>query len=90
MWLNGVLTMPRPMPLSPGNTVADRSGRSNGGLLAGNKRRRPVMGIHGRRIDVPPQSEIGRETGRDAVVILRKKRCVPGAQMRGVRRVLLK
>ena len=90
MWPNCVLMMPRPMPLVPREQRAVRSARSDSGLLAGNKRRRPVMGIDGRRIDVPPESEIGRETGRDAVVVLRKQRCVPRAEMRGIRRVLLK
>ena len=59
--------------------------RSNGGLLAWNKRRCPVMGIDGRRIDVPPEPEISRETGRDAIVVLRKQRVVPCAQMRDIR-----
>ena len=97
MWLNGVPMMPRPMPLSPGNTwpVGNRrrggSGlESHSGLLAGNKRRRPVMGIDGRRIDVPAESKVGREPGRDAVVVLSKRRDVPRAQMRDISRVLLK
>ena len=59
-------------------------------MLAGLKRRRPVMGVDGRRIDVPPEPNVGRETGRDAVVILRKQRGVPRAQVRRIRRVLLK
>jgi hypothetical protein len=48
------------------------------------------MRIDRRRIDVPTDSEIGRETRRDAVVILRKASEVPCAQMRDIRRVLFK
>ena len=58
--------------------------RNYSGLLTGNKRCRPVMSIDGRRIDVPPDSEIDRETGRDAIVILRKRCVVPRAQMRDI------
>ena len=74
----------------PREQHAKRRARSNSGLLVGNKRRRPVMGIDGRRIDVPAESKVGRETGRDAVVVLCKCRDVPSAQMRDISRVLLK
>ena len=74
----------------PRKHYADRSSRSDCGLLAGNKRLRPVMRFRGRRIDVPTDADIGGDTGRDAVVVLRKERCVPGAQVRDIRRVLLK
>ncbi len=78
------------MPLSPGYSAPFGAVGETGGLLAGNKRRHPVMGIDGRCIDVPAESKVGRETRRDAVVVLRKCRVVPSAEMRGIRRVLLK
>jgi len=62
---------------------------SHSGLLAGNEGFRPVMGIDGRLIDVPPHPKVGREPGRDPVVILHKQCVVPGAQVGGVGRVLL-
>ena len=72
MLLKSVLTMPRLMPGSPGNSRPSGAVGDTCGLGAGNERELAVERIGQRQLQVVAQAEVQRHTRVDAVIVLRE------------------
>ena len=72
MLLKSVLTMPRLMPASPGNSSPSGAVGSTVDLLPGHERQLAIVGIGERRLHVVTEAEIQGDPRMDAEIVLRE------------------